>query len=185
MTDQPQNVFGGVDTHTDTHHAAVVDQVGRHLADAQFPTTNQGYRALLDWLRSHGTVRAVGVEGTGSYGTQLARVLGAAGLTVFDINRPDRRIRHQQGKSDPMPTPPPRPLPPAARPSSPRPTAAPPRPFASCTLPARPPSRPAPRRSTRSAATWSPHPTPCAPSSAVCPALISSPRAPDCGRQQT
>ncbi|QMU71821.1 IS110 family transposase [Streptacidiphilus sp. P02-A3a] len=102
MTDQSQDVFGGVDTHTDTHHAAVVDHLGRHLADAQFPTTNPGYRALLNWLRSHGTVCAVGVEGTGSYGTQLARVLGAAGLTVFDINRPDRRIRHQQGKSDPI-----------------------------------------------------------------------------------
>jgi transposase len=102
MTDQRQDVFGGVDTHTDTHHAAVVDHLGRHLADAQFPTTTEGYRALLDWLRSHGTVRAVGVEGTGSYGTQLARVLTAASLTVFDINRPDRRIRHQQGKSDPI-----------------------------------------------------------------------------------
>jgi transposase len=42
------------------------------------------------------------VEGTGSYGTQLARVLTAAGLTVFDINRPDRRIRHRLGKSDPI-----------------------------------------------------------------------------------
>lgn len=102
MTDQRQDVFGGVDTHTDTHHAAVVDHLGRHLADAQFPTTTDGYRALLDWLRSHGTVRAVGVEGTGSYGTQLARVLTGAGLTVFDINRPDRRIRHQQGRSDPI-----------------------------------------------------------------------------------
>ncbi|MET8509666.1 IS110 family transposase [Streptomyces sp. NPDC004787] len=102
MTDQHRDVFGGVDTHTDSHHAAVVDRLGRPLADARFPTTSQGYHALLDWLRSHGTVRAVGVEGTGSYGTQLTRVLAAAGLTVFDINRPDRRIRHQHGKSDPI-----------------------------------------------------------------------------------
>ncbi len=102
MTDQPRDVFGGVDTHTDTHHAAVVDALGRHLADAQFPTTSEGYHALLAWLHSPGTVSVVGVEGTGSYGTQLARVLTAAGLTVFDINRPDRRIRHRQGKSDPI-----------------------------------------------------------------------------------
>lgn len=73
MTDQRPDVFGGVGTHTDTRHAAVVDHLGRYLADAQFPTTNHGYRALLDWLRSHGTVRAIGVEGTGSYGTQLTR----------------------------------------------------------------------------------------------------------------
>ncbi|MDQ1051561.1 IS110 family transposase [Streptomyces sp. V4I2] len=85
-----------------THHAAVVDPIGRHLGDAQFPTTSDGYRALLAWLLSFGTVLAVGVEGTGSYGTQLARVLAAAGLHVFDINRPDRRMRRQLGKSDPI-----------------------------------------------------------------------------------
>jgi transposase len=102
MTEQRPEVFGGVDTHADTHHAAVVDPIGRHMADAQFPTTGDGYRALLAWLRSFGTVLAVGVEGTGSYGTQLARVLAAAGLQVFDINRPDRRMRRQVGKSDPI-----------------------------------------------------------------------------------
>src|SRR3954454_1059353 len=102
MADQHPNVFGGVDTHSDTHHAAVIDPLGRHLDDQAFPTTSQGYRALLEWLRSHGQVAAVGVEGTGSYGTQLARVLTAAGLTVFDVNRPDRRLRRQHGKSDPV-----------------------------------------------------------------------------------
>src|SRR3712207_7803878 len=29
----------GVDTHSDVHHAAVIDEVGRPLADAGFPTT--------------------------------------------------------------------------------------------------------------------------------------------------
>jgi transposase len=38
-----------------THHAAVVDPVGRHLGDARFPTTSDGYRALPAWLRSFGT----------------------------------------------------------------------------------------------------------------------------------
>ncbi|MEU3620177.1 transposase [Streptomyces sp. NPDC006872] len=45
---------------------------------------------------------ARGRQGTGSYGTQLARVLTAAGLTVFDVNRPDRRMRRQHGESDPI-----------------------------------------------------------------------------------
>ncbi|MGW6263296.1 IS110 family transposase, partial [Streptomyces sp. NPDC055085] len=102
MTDQHPDVFAGVDTHTDTHHAAVVDPIGRHLGDAQFPTTSDGYRELLAWLHRFGTVLAVGVEGTGSYGTQLARVLAVAGLHVFDINRPDRRMRRRLGKSDPI-----------------------------------------------------------------------------------
>lgn len=102
MTDQCPDVFGGVDTHSDTHHAAVIDPLGRHLADRAFPATSEGYRALLEWLSSHGRVIAVGVEGTGSYGTQLARVLTAASLTVLDVNRPDRRMRRQHGKSDPI-----------------------------------------------------------------------------------
>jgi hypothetical protein len=36
MTDQRPDIFGGVDTHADTHHAAVVDPIGRHLGNAQF-----------------------------------------------------------------------------------------------------------------------------------------------------
>ncbi|MER5682210.1 transposase [Streptomyces sp. NPDC002205] len=60
-------VVGGVDTHTDFHQAAVIDTIGRHLATAPFPTTPDGYRRLLEWMRLHGDVLAVGVEGTGAY----------------------------------------------------------------------------------------------------------------------
>jgi transposase len=41
----------------------VIDTIGRHLADTEFPATIRGYRDLLDWMRSHGTLTAVGVEG--------------------------------------------------------------------------------------------------------------------------
>lgn len=61
-------VFGGVDTHTHTHHAAVVDQLGRELADREFPATRAGYEALHAWLMGFGRLVLVGVEGTGSYG---------------------------------------------------------------------------------------------------------------------
>lgn len=60
-------VTGGVDTHADRHVAAAVDQVGGVLGTAS-PTTPTGYRRLLSWLRSHGDIVAVGIEGTGSYG---------------------------------------------------------------------------------------------------------------------
>lgn len=45
MTEQPAipEVFGGVDTHSLTHHAAVVDPLGRELADREFPATPAGY----------------------------------------------------------------------------------------------------------------------------------------------
>ncbi len=44
-------VTGGVDTHGRTHHAAVLDELGRPLGDREFPATRAGYRALLDWLQ--------------------------------------------------------------------------------------------------------------------------------------
>ena len=39
-------VFGGVDTHGQTHHAALIDAVGRQLGDREFPATASGYQAL-------------------------------------------------------------------------------------------------------------------------------------------
>jgi transposase len=95
-------VIGGIDTHTDTHQAAVIDTVGRHLATEPFPTSPAGYQQLLDWLRSHGEVLAVGVEGTGAYGAELARFLSANGNTVVEVDRPDRKARRDNGKSDPV-----------------------------------------------------------------------------------
>lgn len=102
MTHNTPQITGGVDTHGQTHHAAVIDSVGRHLADQEFPATIRGYRDLLDWIRSHGTLVAVGVEGTGAYGAELARVLTAAGISVIDVDRPDRKTRRMKGKSDPI-----------------------------------------------------------------------------------
>jgi transposase len=92
----------GVDTHSDTHHAAVIDAVGRPLADAGFPTTPAGYQQLLVWARGHGQVTAFGVEGTGAYGAALARHLRTAGQVVIEVDRPDRTTRRQRGKSDPI-----------------------------------------------------------------------------------
>ncbi|MFF3469317.1 transposase, partial [Streptomyces sp. NPDC002619] len=74
---QPIEVIGGIDTHTDFHQAAVIDTIGRHLATEAFPTTPAGYRRLLEWLRSRGQLLVVGMEGTGSFGAELARYLHA------------------------------------------------------------------------------------------------------------
>jgi transposase len=102
MTHSAAEIIGGVDTHGATHHGAVIDRLGRHLTDREFPATTAGYQALLDWMRSHGTIIAVGVEGTGAYGAELTRTLTHAGITVVDVDRPDRKARRAQGKSDPI-----------------------------------------------------------------------------------
>ena len=60
------SIFAGVDTHKDTHHVAIVDEVGRPIADREFLAVGSGYRQIIEFLHKHGTVEAVGVEGTGS-----------------------------------------------------------------------------------------------------------------------
>ena len=100
IAEQAGPVTGGVDTHADVHVAAVVDQVGRVLGTQAFPATTAGYRAALAWMRAHGELMKVGVEGTGSYGAGLARYLAACGIEVAEVIRPNRQARRQRGKSD-------------------------------------------------------------------------------------
>ena len=100
--DSPIEVIGGVDTHLDTHTAAVIDAVGRVLGTEQFPATPAGYTALLTWLHGHGRLTKIGIEGTGSYGCGLARLLHADRLEVAEVDRPHRKTRRSQGKSDPI-----------------------------------------------------------------------------------
>lgn len=102
MTHDPEVLVAGVDTHADTHTAALADPTGRCVATRTFPTGPAGDRQMLDWFHAHGTVSRAGVEGTGSYGAGLARSLTAAGVTVLEVNRPDRSLRRSQGKSDPI-----------------------------------------------------------------------------------
>jgi transposase len=97
----PQLV-GGIDTHQDTHTAAAVDVTGQLLGTDTFPATAEGYVALLRWLATRGTVRAVGIEGTSSYGSGLAEFLHARGVDVVEVDRPDRATRRRHGKSDPV-----------------------------------------------------------------------------------
>ncbi len=95
-----EQVVLGVDTHKDVHVAAVVTVLGAQVADATFPTTTAGYRRLLAWARSYGVLDRAGVEGTGSYGAALTRYLRRSGVTVIEVNRPDRAARRRHGKTD-------------------------------------------------------------------------------------
>jgi len=105
----PANLFSsagglvaGVDTHKNTHHVAILDHVGRPVADREFRADGRGYAQIIAFLREHGEVDRVGVEGTGSYGAGLTRALTAAGVSVVEVARQDRRARRLRGKSDPL-----------------------------------------------------------------------------------
>jgi transposase len=92
----------GIDTHKNTHVAALVDDAGRLGGLLEFAASDAGARRLLTWAQKYGRPTVAGVEGTGSYGYQLARRLKAAGITVLEVNRPDRSRRRRKGKSDPV-----------------------------------------------------------------------------------
>lgn len=95
-----EEVILGVDTHKDVHVAAVISAVGALLSTRDFPATAAGYRALLAWARAFGAVLRAGVEGTASYGAGLNRMLRGEGVTVIEVNRPDRADRRRRGKTD-------------------------------------------------------------------------------------
>jgi transposase len=99
MPDEDLSI-GGIDSHLDTIHVAVIAANGRDVDDHEFPTTTSGYRQAVAWLDEHGPVRTVGVEGTSSYGLGICAALTAAGITVVEVNRTRPAERRRQGKTD-------------------------------------------------------------------------------------
>lgn len=92
----------GVDTHRDSHTAAVVDGgtggVIRHLTVA---SDAFGYRRLQTFADSNAPGRRVwAIEGTGSYGAGLTTSLLEHGEWVVEIDRPARPARRDGAKSD-------------------------------------------------------------------------------------
>lgn len=92
----------GVDTHTDSHSACVVDARGGQLASITVETTAQGYGRLLAFVADHapGPRLVWAVEGTRSHGVGLTRFLRQAGHHVIEAGRPKRAQRRPGGKSD-------------------------------------------------------------------------------------
>lgn len=100
--DDQRLVTIGVDTHTDVHVAAALDGSGRLQETRAFAATTRGYAQLATWAEGFGPVAAVGMEGTGHFGAGLLRFLNDYGMTVIEVDRPDRSARRRNGKSDPL-----------------------------------------------------------------------------------
>ncbi|MCC6175753.1 MAG: transposase [Chloroflexi bacterium] len=99
-TSDGATVVGGVDCHSQVHHAVAIDDTGRRLGVRGFPATSDGYADLLGWLRGFGTVTEVGVESTGSYGAARTRLLLQAEVRVVGVNQPHVHLRRRRGKTD-------------------------------------------------------------------------------------
>jgi transposase len=94
----------GVDTHLDTHTAAVCDARGRAVSQLQVPATTAGYGQLLAWVSAAAADRQVvwAVEGTRHYGLGLARYLTSQGQQVSEIDCSRHIGKRRAGKSDPI-----------------------------------------------------------------------------------
>jgi transposase len=100
VTEQLDAVIG-VDTHRDTHSAALLRPTGGVVATTVVATTGSGYQALLDFALQHapGPRLLWAVEGTRSYGIGLTRFLHTHGQLVVEVDHP-RRAARRHGKSD-------------------------------------------------------------------------------------
>jgi hypothetical protein len=92
----------GIDTHKEAHAAVAINGLGARLGGMTLPASRRGYQELEAWAHSFGSVRSFGIEGTGSYGAGLSRFLQERGHRVIEVNCPNRQIRHQHGKTNPL-----------------------------------------------------------------------------------
>jgi transposase len=96
----------GVDTHARNHaHSILVCPQGELLDEGQFPATTAGLARAVAFVarRTGGDVAVLWViEGTGTYGARLARVVADAGYEVVEAPRMNARADRGIGKSDPL-----------------------------------------------------------------------------------
>lgn len=103
MLSERVDVVIGVDTHRDTHTAAVViAATGAAVDEVTVCAATRGYAELVALADRFGPSRAWSVEGTGSYGRGLTRFLAERGELVIEIERPVRSARRSGAKSDPI-----------------------------------------------------------------------------------
>jgi transposase len=97
------DVVIGVDTHKETHTAAVViAATGAMVEQVTVPASSTGYRRLLALADDQSGRRVWAVEGTGGYGAGLTRFLATHHERVVELDRPKRAARRHGAKSDPL-----------------------------------------------------------------------------------
>lgn len=88
----------GIDTHKATLAVSAIDGTGRETGARTFPNDRQGHVGLLRWAQAHGSERRFGIEGSGSFGAALARLLVAAGEAVVEV---PAILTERERRSDP------------------------------------------------------------------------------------
>jgi transposase len=72
------------------------------IATHTFKNDSAGHAETLAWIFAHapGSRLVLSIEGTRSYGADLARAAATAGLAVIEAEQPTRKHRRGKGKSD-------------------------------------------------------------------------------------
>jgi transposase len=101
LAEQADHVIG-VDTHRDSHSAAIVAAVtGAVVEDRTVSADAFGHKRLLRFAKLHAKGRRVwAIESSGSYGSGLTTFLLAHGEWVVEVERPARPARRNGAKSD-------------------------------------------------------------------------------------
>jgi len=101
LAEQVDHVIG-VDTHRDSHSAAVAAALTGHVtAQTTLSADAFGYKRLLRFARRDAPGRRVwAIESSGSYGAGLAAFLLEQGEWVVEVDRPKRPARRNGAKSD-------------------------------------------------------------------------------------
>jgi transposase len=95
------DIVVGVDTHTTTHTAALIDaRTGGVVGDLTVPATATGYQELVEFVDTQTDARAWAIEGTSSHGCGLTRLLNERHELVVELDRPERAKRRNGAKSD-------------------------------------------------------------------------------------
>ena len=90
-----------IDTHRDSHTAAVTSTTGGVVAQLTVATDAFGFGKLDAFAAQHAAGRRVwAIEGTGSFGSGLTTHLLEHGEWVVEIDRPTRPARRDGAKSD-------------------------------------------------------------------------------------
>lgn len=101
LAEQVDHVIG-VDTHRDSHSAAIVDAVtGAVRIDRTVSADAFGHKRLLRFAKLHAIGRRVwAIESSGSYGSGLTTFLLAHSEWVVEVERPVRPAHRNGAKSD-------------------------------------------------------------------------------------
>ena len=93
----------GIDPDKETFSAAIVDAMTRgDTGGERFATRPSGYDSVIEWADTHTNPsrRVWAIEGTGTYGRGLTRMLESSGEWVIEFSLPDGPAAPTGAKTD-------------------------------------------------------------------------------------